>query len=144
MNLSYLFMLKKTVEIMFKRNFGRVIIPIENEPKVCRKNASFNRLHRNKGGHIHVTSSGQICNISPTYGFPFQNATFWGPRLCEVAIIWPDFIGFSDLNAGFAMNVTEMMVENTHRFKPMGWSCHPLRLKEPIGPWLHPLNHANC
>ena len=25
-------------------------------------------------------------------GFPFQNATFWGPRSCEVAIIWPDYI----------------------------------------------------
>ena len=23
-------------------------------------------------------------------GFPFQNATFWGPRSCDVAIIWPD------------------------------------------------------
>ena len=21
--------------------------------------------------------------------FPFQNATFWGPRSCEAAIIWP-------------------------------------------------------
>ena len=23
-------------------------------------------------------------------GYPLQNATFWGPRSCEVAIVWPD------------------------------------------------------
>ena len=47
---------------------------------------------------FHCISSGQIiiCH-QPKFRwnsrwFPFQNATFWGPRSCEVAIIWPDFI----------------------------------------------------
>ena len=30
--------------------------------------------------------------IAGGLGFPFQNATFWGPRSCDVAIIWPECI----------------------------------------------------
>ncbi len=44
---------------------------------------------------LHKPSGQIIIFQQPRYpwnsqGFPFPNATFWGPRSCEVAIVWPE------------------------------------------------------
>ena len=80
-------------------------------------------------------------NISPlprfpwnSRGFPFQKATFWGPRLCEVAIIWPDiyvFIIHQNSKVGHWLSEVAIAIIVFHRSRFV-----PIEQRQQ-NPWFH-------